>query len=135
MKNLLVVVSFLISSSLLAKAPKPFDDSSIKRKLKNGSIQSFDGNRYKIVPRTSKSSKKLNKSVSKPISKVRKNRISLLVGSAPKAKIYTPAVDTAKVESKLAIGLQYQRLITEKVSLGVQIQSNESAFGSVGLDF
>jgi hypothetical protein len=49
---------FILEAQAAEKAPKPFNDSNIERKLKDGSTQKFDGNKYKIVPRVKKAVKK-----------------------------------------------------------------------------
>jgi len=64
--------------------PNIFVDSRVTRKLKDGTIQKFDGNKYKIVPRTQKRKKYT------PDSDLR-NRVII---RTQKRKKYTPKVVT-----------------------------------------
>ena len=67
-----------------------------------------------------------------------KNRISLLAGNGPKEGLErTNSGSKVTVESRVGVigGVQYQRLLTERVSVGAQLQSNESALVNIGLDF
>lgn len=68
----------------------------------------------------------------------RKNRISLLAGQGPQEGLKQERNGSSvSVESKVGMigGLQYQRLITDRVNLGLQLQTNKTILGSVGLDF
>lgn len=131
----------LFSSMAMAedKAPVPFDDSDIERTLKDGRVQKFDGNEYMIVKRGTKKEKP--KVIVKTVTvkqKKRLNRISLLMGSAPNSHLEKSSTEnSAKIEHKhqAEFGVQYQRLLNDRVSVGIQIQTNESVFGSVGYDF
>jgi hypothetical protein len=68
------------------------------------------------------------------VKKIQKqNRISGLVGMGPTNLVVTPSA--ASIERGIVIGVQYQRMINEQLSLGVQIQSNETALGVIGIDF
>jgi hypothetical protein len=68
----------------------------------------------------------------------RKNRISLHVGEGPKDSLNRdnyPTQVLVETQAGLAAGAQYQRLITERLSLGAQLYTNKSMFIGVGLDF
>lgn len=113
-------------------APKPFDNSEIERTLKDGKIQKFDGDKYMIVRRGQK--RKPCPKCEKP--EVRKNRISILAGRGPSGDlnrdgrgIYT--------EHEPIVGLSYQRLgvMYDRLSVGIQIQTNETVLGSAGWEF
>lgn len=149
----LLIVSALLSSGVSAKTvttqeiikkkestPKVFKDSKIKRKLKDGSTQEFDGDKFKIVPRIGykrvvKTKTVIEKVVEK--TKINKNRFKVLAGSAPKGLETTQTPSGAVVEEDrgLVLGLGYDRLVTEKVSLGAQVQTNRTIMLSIGLDF
>lgn len=67
-----------------------------------------------------------------------KNRVSLMGGQGPKyglQRSVEPGKVTVESNSGLIGGAQYQRLLTDKVSVGAQVQSNESVLVNVGLDF
>jgi len=135
----------LVKTEPVDKAPAPFKDSAIKRKLKDGTMQEFDGDKYKIVRRTKKTKIKKERPpvttivVEKPVHF--KNRISVLAGFGALGNLKEN--DNAflrgfETEQGLVMGLQYQRdlRIREDYSLhgGVQVQTNKtlSIMGGVG---
>ena len=63
----------------------------------------------------------------------KKNRVSLLGGSGPTKVVVTPS--DVRLERGAVVGAQYQRMVGESLSIGVQVQSNETVLGSIGLDF
>jgi hypothetical protein len=63
----------------------------------------------------------------------KKNRVNLLGGIGP-ARLSTTSSE-ARLERGAIVGAQYQRMIGDSLSVGVQVQSNETVLGSVGLDF
>ena len=63
----------------------------------------------------------------------KKNRISLLGGTGPTKVSVTSS--EVRLERGAVVGAQYQRMVGESLSLGVQVQSNQTVLGSVGLDF
>ena len=85
----------------------------------------------KEVVKTVEVPKLVTKTVHKKVFK--KNRISLLAGSGPTKVSLTPT--EVRLERGSVVGAQYQRMITEDLSVGVQAQSNETVLGSVGFDF
>ena len=126
-----ILATFIVKTSdVAAKAPEPFQDSGIKRQLKDGKVQKFDGNKYKIVRRGVKTKPKV---VTKK-AKVKKNRVSLLAGVSPTGHLDRSG-NKVSTERSLSVGLQYQRLVTDKFNVGIQVQTNESVLGSVGFDF
>jgi hypothetical protein len=63
----------------------------------------------------------------------KKNRISVLGGTGPtKLGVST---EEARLERGAVFGVQYQRTTQSGLSLGLQIQSNQTVLGSAGLDF
>lgn len=130
------------------KTPKQYKDSKIRRKMKDGRIQEFDGDNFKIVPRTQKRyKKKVEKKIVRPviINKQKRHHINLLVGVAPDADFSradrTPNRNViVEHESDLHLGLSYSYDLLElsddlDLSIGGQIQTNESFFGSIGVSF
>jgi len=120
--------------------PSHLKGATIIVRLADGRETTVPAEQFKVVPRQQQfivtKTKQLDKTVCS--AEVNKNRVSLLGGNGPKEGL-TRTVDgnTVTVESKTGVvsGLQYQRLITDRISVGGQIQSNESALINVGLDF
>jgi hypothetical protein len=73
----------------------------------------------------------VKETVEKRVSK--KNRIAILGGVGPARLTVTSS--EAKVDQKAVFGLQYQRVLEEGLSVGVQAQSNSTVLGSVGIEF
>lgn len=63
----------------------------------------------------------------------KKNRLSLVGGTGP-TRIVVGQTQIG-LERGLVGGVQYQRMLNDTVSVGVQVQTNETVMGSVGLDF
>jgi hypothetical protein len=63
----------------------------------------------------------------------KKNRIAILGGVGPARLTVTSS--EAKVDQREVFGLQYQRVLEEGLSVGVQAQSNSTVLGSVGIEF
>jgi len=63
----------------------------------------------------------------------KKNRIALLGGTGPTRLSVTQS--EARLERGAIMGVQYQRMFRDSLHIGVQIQTNETVLGSVGLDF
>lgn len=132
------VAVVLISQGAMAddKAPKPFDDSNIERTLKDGKVQKFDGDKYMIVRRGQKPKPKPEPKacIKCEEPRLKRNRLSVLGGSGPSGDLNKEG-SRVSTEHEPFVGLQYQRLINENLSLGIQVQTNESVAGSVGWDF
>jgi hypothetical protein len=64
----------------------------------------------------------------------KKNRISLLGGVGP-TQLEQPSQNTVNLVKGPVGGIMYQRSMTESFNLGVQVQTNQTVLGSVGLDF
>ena len=136
----LVVAAMLVSGLAYAeeKAPKPFQNSDIKRTLEDGKVQKFDGDKYMIVRRGKKKKPKA-KVVAKPCPKcekpeIRRNRVGLLLGRGASGDLNQEG-NRVFTEHEPMMGLQYQRLLNDRISIGVQVQTNETFSGSVGVDF
>jgi hypothetical protein len=68
------------------------------------------------------------------------NRVSLIGGYGPKGTLDTdnsasPGKVTIESQTGVVGGLQYQRKITDKLSVGVQGQSNQTGSLLIGIDF
>lgn len=73
----------------------------------------------------------VTKTIYKKIQK--KNRISVLGGSGPTHLSLVPT--EARLERGTVFGVQYQRMLGNTLSIGIQGQSNQTVLGSIGLDF
>ncbi len=72
------------------------------------------------------------------VKKPRRNRIKLLAGlglQGVDAERISRLSAQAQADRGFIFGVGYDRLITDKISIGIQVQSNKSALGSVGFDF
>jgi hypothetical protein len=72
--------------------------------------------------------------VQKKQKKQKKNRVSLMGGIGPSYLSYHGS-NQVDLERGAVGGAMYQRLVTDSVSLGVQVQTNQTVLGTVGLDF
>lgn len=63
----------------------------------------------------------------------KKNRISLLGGTGP-TKVSATS-EEVRLERGAVVGVQYQRMLGDALSVGIQVQSNQTVLGSVGIDF
>jgi len=63
----------------------------------------------------------------------KKNRIALLGGTGSTRLSITQS--EARLERGAIMGVQYQRMFRDSLHIGVQIQTNETVLGSIGLDF
>jgi hypothetical protein len=155
MKYFMIAMLLLFSTAnaSVEKAPAPLTDSKIERKLQDGTIQKFDGNEYMIVKRVPKKKPVVVTCptvtptvITTTITKTEiveklvtnKNRVSLLAGKGTTEGLdISTSGSTATIESNVGFvgGLQYQRLLTDRVSVGGQLQTNKSAFLGLGLDF
>lgn len=120
--------------------PSHLKGATIIVRLADGRETTVPAEQFKVVARKQQfivtKTKQLDKTVCS--AELNKNRVSLLGGNGPKEGLTrTTDGNTVTVESKTGVvgGLQYQRLITDHISVGAQLQSNESALVEVGLDF
>jgi len=123
-----------------ASAPAPFTDSDISRKLKDGTSQKFDGNKYMIVPRVKEKKKVVTERVeiTRTIVKtksIRKNRITLYGGHGPNDLETNETNTKVKLDKDGLFGLGYSRQITDRVNLDVVGLSNETGMVGIGLNF
>jgi hypothetical protein len=127
--------------------PNNLKGATIIIKTADGKEQEVPAETFKVVPRKQQfvvvKTKEIQKIECDPIVKVvekkpLKNRVSLLAGKGPKEGLDSTTYPTiVDVESKVGavIGLQYQRLITNRVSLGAELLTSKTALIEVGLDF
>ena len=100
--------------------------------------------RFKVVPRKQQfvvAVVEVQKSQSCTVtegSPAAKNRLSLVAGLGPQGRMKVAASPTLiEIEEKMGpvVGLQYQWLVSESFSVGIQGQSNQTGSLLLGLDF
>lgn len=143
MLKLFILILVFSSSVVFAddKAPAPFEDSDIERVLKDGKVQKFDGNRYKIVPRKKNDDSKPKVKtkivkVTKKVVRLReppKNSVSAFTGYGPSG--LDREGTTVRTERDIVFGIGYDRRINTGSSLRVIGISNGTIMGGVGFDF
>lgn len=138
----LMTLSMFVEAKAAEKAPEPFQNSSIERKLENGKVQKFDGNQYMIVPRQKAKVKPVAKTSPAPAPKTivkkvphPKNRVTIYGGMGPDDIELNTGGDSARLEREAQLGIGYSRRITERVHVDVIIISNETYMGGVGVNF
>lgn len=151
MKKLLIATSFLLSLNVYAQdacvevletkdintpTPESLKDATILVKQKDGTVKEMSANEFKVVPRKQQFITKSRLDCSKKEAK--KNRLSLVGGFGPSGVIgKSVSATSARLEAEAGPhgGLQYQRLLTERFSVGIQGLSNRSGSLLLGLDF
>ena len=165
MKLLILLSMLLIPSAYADDCSTTSDQSEVKEQLEiktdvpnhlkgatiiirqaDGRESSVPAERFKVVPRKQQFITTRIKETNVHLCSIEqeqqrekeKNRISVLGGQGPDNKLSISRDATSvsvESETKPIAGVQYQRLITDKISVGAQVQTNESALLSVGLDF
>jgi hypothetical protein len=141
----LAVILFLLSTTLYAyPVPKELVDAEITVKTRDGLVYKFSANHYKVVKRGAVKSPTLVPVPLPIIVKIKEstpkklNRFSLMAGIGPSQLLKVTNGDTYKrfaVKRELLIGLSYGRLLTDELSVGATIISNESVLLNAGFDF
>lgn len=140
MKALIVTLAFLLSSAAFGheccptkcEQPKPkvITRTKVVEKVVEKPVPVIvEQERVKVVPQMIPV--KVTQTVYRKVQK--KNRISLLGGTGP-TRVSTTQSEV-RLERGAIVGAQYQRMLGDSLSVGVQVQSNETVLGSVGLDF
>jgi len=137
MKNLIVTLAFLMSSAAFGHecCPKPECQQSKPKIITRTKVVEkpvpviVEQERVKVVSQMVPV--KVTQTVYRKVQK--KNRISLLGGTGPTR--VSIAQSEVRLERGVIVGAQYQRMLGDSLSVGVQVQSNETVLGSVGLDF
>lgn len=121
--------------------PAHLKGAKIIVKLADGRTSEVPAELFKVVPRKQQFIVTKTKQATQTTcveNRNFKNRVSLLGGDGPNTKVDVErSGNTVSMESKTGAvgGVQYQRSITDRLNLGVQLQSNETGLISVGLDF
>ena len=139
-------------STVKESTPEVFKKSDVTRKLKDGTVQRFDGDKYKIVPRTQKrkvckecvpSVKIVNTIEEKKVIVRKRNHLQLYLGNGPSDDLNTNRQGntfSASSEDENLIGIGYSRDIIDldedlSLSIGGFYFSNETIGASVGLSW
>lgn len=132
------------------KVPKFLEGATITVTTADGRTTTMKSEEFKVVPRKQQiiTAKKVcptcvSTEVVKEVTLVvreepRKNRVSILGGYGTVNGIKSSVSPTqVEVESQMGAvgGVQYQRLLSEKFSIGVQGQTNRTGLLMLGLDF
>jgi hypothetical protein len=127
--------------------PSFLKGATIIVRLANGKESIVSADKFKVVPRKQQFITTKTKQIDTKLctieleqqqKELNKNRISALIGSAPGSSLnVTKDANSTTIEhgNVTVTGVQYQRLVTDKVSVGGQIQSNESVLVNIGFDF
>lgn len=156
MKKILAILALTFIGSVQAEeieVPKLFIDSKIVVTLKNGKSYEFDGNKYMVVrrkakqkaialiPQIEKELQKENKEQKKETvqkSEPNKNRVRVMVGVGPSDGFSTKRrgdkVTVSSSEEDI-IGVGYDRLLQDDISVNGQALSNGTVTLGLGLDF
>lgn len=106
----------------------------------DGRESSVPAEQFKVVPRKQQFLVSRIKQTDKTMcsAETNKNRVSLLAGNGAKGGLSRSSTPTSvTIESRTGVigGAQYQRLLTDRISVGAQIQDNKSVLMNIGLDF
>jgi hypothetical protein len=120
-------------------APDYLKDAVITVKLVNGQEHTFNADEFKIVKRvTSRTISKMVLKETNSCISYYKNRLSVLLGKGTKdgldKQVSKKQVDVSNTQGEV-LGAQYQRSLTERLSLGVQVQNNKTNSLMLGYDF
>jgi hypothetical protein len=120
--------------------PSHLKGAKIVVRLADGRETVVPAEKFKVVPRVQQfvvtKTKKTDTLVCK--GDVNKNRLSVHAGNGPREGLTTKNHGSfVEVETDVGAvgGLQYQRLVTDKISVSGQVQSNETVLLGVGVDF
>jgi hypothetical protein len=120
--------------------PKFLKGATIIVRTADGKETSVPAEKFKVVPRKQQfivsKTKQLDKTMCS--AELNKNRVSLLAGYGTLegfSRSKTATSVTVESETGLVGGAQYQRLLTDRISVGAQVQTNDTTLVNVGLDF
>jgi hypothetical protein len=121
--------------------PNYLKGATITVTLADGSSSTVPAEKFKVVPRLQQfitTHTATTKVVSCSTNSPNKNRVSLLGGHGAQAGLNSSVSGTTtEVESKTGLvgGAQYQRMLNDTLSIGVQGQTNKTGSLLLGIDF
>ena len=130
--------------TLTTDVPSHLKGAMIIVKLANGKQSEVPAELFKVVPRkqqrliTRVENTQVISCNTKTPATHKKNRVSLVAGygsgNGARKRI---TEDSIRLENKVGAvgGVQYQRSLTQRVSVGAQVQSNQTGSLLIGLDF
>jgi hypothetical protein len=128
--------------NIKTQTPEFLQDALITIILKNGSMVQMSANEYMVVPRqqTVDVNKEIVTCNDPAPAKKYSSRVSLLGGYGAQEGLKRANGDNpgeATVESRVGIvgGVMGQQMLTERLSIGVQLQTNKTGLGVIGLDW
>ncbi len=157
MKNLIVLVALFANCALATDCteevstqqgtdhieisrdtPKYLQGATITVTLADGRSSTVPAERFRVVPRKQQSILSRVETTKVISCSASKNRASLLGGYGARNGLKTTttgSTTTVETSSGVVGGLQYQRMLNETLSVGVQGQSNKTGSVLIGLDF
>lgn len=129
------------TTEIKTDVPNHLKGAQIIVRLADGRESVVPAEKFKVVPRLQQYLvTKVSSSTVKSCTNLdhNRNRISLLGGEAPTGHLDRDGnADKTTVESERGLvgGAQYQRLLTDKLSVGIQGQTNKSGMVLIGVDF
>lgn len=124
------------SRSIDTTVPKHLKGAKIIVKQADGTESVIRSEEFKVVPR--KQERLITKETVTCVQKSRRNRVSLVAGRGPKPGLdYRSEGNSVEVESRVGLvgGVMYQRELTDRWSIGVQVLTSKTLLGVVGYDF
>ena len=123
--------------------PSHLKGAKIIVKLADGRESTVSAEDFKVVPRKqeriiTKVETQSSLVCHETLNVTSKNRVSVLAGNGARAGLDRNGITNGtEVKSRTGFvgGLQYQRLLNEKISIGAQGQTNETGSLMIGLDF
>lgn len=147
MKNILMIIFitlFSLSALSVGPAPEYMKGGTITVTLKDGKTYTYSTDEYAVVKRGPKSveSEKpaavaLEKAPEQSVQAAHQNILSLGLVRSKRGLRVSETASTVEVENKKEIGVsvQYQRLISDDLYLGGQIDTNQGVGINLGVGF
>jgi hypothetical protein len=126
------------TQEISTEVPKYLKGAEIVVKQTDGTTRTFSAEEFKVVPR------KRQQIVSKVDRTLRctlpekKNRFAVVAGSGAQGGLNRknePGKVTVESRVGEVMGLQYQRRVGSKATIGAQITSNDTILGIIGVEF
>ncbi len=139
MKILILSLLFVVPA-FAEEVPEYLKDGVISVTLKDGKVYHFSSNEYKVVKRGNEAEETLESvklSQERVIEVQKKNRVRVLGGVAPSGLDTSSSGNTVSVKNKTegVAGAGYDRMLTDKISVGGAALTNGTYTLGVGYDF
>ena len=123
---------------LKTDVPAHLKGATITVRTADGRESTVPAEKFKVVPRMQQYVVTKTKQETMKTCGPNKNRLSVLGGNGSKSGLVSSTNGkTVEVESKVGFvgGAQYQRMLNDTISLGVQGQTNKTCSLLIGIDF